>query len=426
MTRGRGFACLFIILTATAIFFSRHLFIEKTPGWADFPDIRIYQVVGKAVLAGVNPYDYSDHVETRRQLRLGMALSPTDFVTVSEDTWNHYLSDNLPGSTVLYALLEKIANGSRRAWRELFIAGDIAILLGLWALMETLKGGILDARRQAAVICLTVFYPILSMSIPFVSEDKQIQTALLLFGAALLLNPDRRSALKDLLVGFVLSFGVIFKLFGIILFPLWLSKARERPISFTIWSIAGGCVPLLLAYWMFGAGPVTAILQRGARASAGLASSGSPWRLLPVTSPMMFVAARLITNLLCVCGLVFLFLKGKIDALNLSAGLGVVLGCLWLQNGSMDRMNIVIMFAIACLATLSTARFLGMALFVTALSAVGFELKQASGGVDQRLDAIIVALFVLAYAVTLSSLRRAPTAGRPGQSQTLADISAPA
>lgn len=425
MTVRRGFAALFLMLTAATIFVSRDAFIGYTRGWEEFPDIRIYQVVGKAVLAGVNPYDYSDHMEKRRQLRHEMATGPTDFITRDQDVWDRYLSANPPGSTMLYALLEKIAQGSRTMWRELFIAGDIAILLGMWALIRNLEGGLSDVQRQAAIICLAVIYPILSMAWPFVSEDKQFQTALLLFGAAILLGPYRESAMRDLLTGFMLSVGVIFKLFGIILFPLWLSKARERPISFTVWSAIGGCVPPLLAYWAFGAGPVTALLHRGANASVGFGTSGSPWQLLAVTNGTVFVAVRLMTVFLCVGGLTFLFWKRKIDALNLSAGLGVVLGCLWLQDGSMDRMNIVIMFAIASLATLSTGRFLWVALFVTAVAAVGFELKFPAG-VDQRLDAILVVLFILAYAAALSSLWFAPIARRPGQNEVIADVSAPA
>lgn len=417
MLARRGLTAVFLLLTAAAIFFTRAAYIRKTAGGEDFPDIRIYQVVGKLVLAGVNPYDFSDHIEKRRQLRLGMATGPTDFVAVDQGVWDQYVSANLPGSTLLYALFEWVAQGSRFVWRELFIAGDVAIFLGLWALMANLKGGVSDVRRQTAIFSLAVIYPILSMAWPFVSQDKQFQTALLLFGAALLLSP-QRSAARDLFTGFVLSLGVVFKLFGIILFPLWLSKVRERPTSFTVWSLLGACAPLVLAYWAFGAGPVTAILHRGVHASTGFAASGSPWQLLPIASDTVLFTLRLITVLLCGWGVVFLFLKGRIDALNLSAGLGVVLGCLWLQSGSIDRMNIVIMFAIASLASLSTARFLCITLLMTAVATVSFGLKYPSG-VDQRIDAIVVTLFILAYAATLLSLWFSSSA-RPASSGAVA------
>src|SRR4051794_6403807 len=112
MTVHRGSTALFILVTVAAIFFTRDAFIQNTRSWEDFPDIRIYQGVGKTVLAGVNPYDFSDQLEKRRQIRFEMATGPTDFVTRDPIVWDGYLSANPPGSTLLYALLERIAQGS--------------------------------------------------------------------------------------------------------------------------------------------------------------------------------------------------------------------------------------------------------------------------------------------------------------------------
>ncbi len=394
----------FLLLAVSAILVTRLLFVNYTRGWEQFPDIRIYQAVGKTVLMGINPYDYADKPELRRQLRLESRTAPGDFVTRSQAVWDLYMSANPPGSTLLYAAFEKIAHGSRFVWRQLFILGDIAILLGMASLINTLPDGMADVRRQAGVFCLSVLYSFLSLYKPFISEDKQFQTAFMLFAAAALLAAHRKSVAQAFFQGVLLSVSVLFKVFGIILLPLWFSKMRYQKLGYMLWSVSGGCVPAILMVLAFGiSGPLTALANRGANSGFGYPLSASPWRLLlPQMSIGVIVAIKITTILSCCTLLVVLLRKGKIDMLNFCAGLGVVLGCLWFQNGSIDRLNILVMFALASVVTLSANRFALLALIATIVSGISFAMKFPEGS-DEVVDAQMVGCVLLAYFATLIS-----------------------
>jgi len=85
-------------------------------------------------------------------------------------------------------------------------------------------------------------------------------------------------------------------------------------------------------------------------ASSNAALHGSPWQLVP------FSVASYVRPLVCaaLASLAALaFAKGRLDTLNFSAAIGVIFVCLWMVGGSMDRMNIAMMFAMFCAATLS-------------------------------------------------------------------------
>jgi hypothetical protein len=226
----------------------------------------------------------------------------------------------------------------------------------------------------------------------------------MLFTAAALLAAHRKSVAQAFFQGMLLSASVLFKVFGIILLPLWFSKVRQQKPSYMLWSVIGGCVPAILMALAFGiSGPLTALANRGANSGFGYPLSASPWRnFLPLMSLSVVVAIKITTILSCCALLVALLRKGKIDMLNFCAGLGVVLGCLWFQNGSIDRLNILVMFALASIVTLSTNRFALLALIATVVSSINFAVKFPEGS-DQVVDAQTVGCVLLAYFATLIS-----------------------
>ena len=155
----------FVLLGIAGILVIRLAVILTTPRTADFLDPRIYQGTGQTMLAGLNPYDYAGQPALRGALRAKMAAGPgVDEFTQTQEAWDYYVSGNLPASTALYALFETVARGSRFEWRLLFILGDIAIFLGLVALLKTLRGSIESASDQAGMLCLTVINPVLIVS----------------------------------------------------------------------------------------------------------------------------------------------------------------------------------------------------------------------------------------------------------------------
>jgi hypothetical protein len=402
----------FVLLCIASIIVIRVGTILVTPRAANFPDLRIYQGTGQTALAGVNPYDFSDHPALREKLRARMAVgADIDGFAQTQDSWNYYVSSNLPASTALYALFETLARGSRFGWRLLFILGDIAIFLGLLAMLKTLHGSVEDAVDQVGMICLAVFNPVLIVAGSAIPEDKQFQTALLLFAATLLLSPTATTRPRGLSIGVVLSLSILFKLFGAFLFPLWLVRARKEGSRFAWWTMLGGLLPLALSFAAFGHYFVATMLARGLKNSIDAPEHASPWMLFPWLVGSEYLIAKIIVVVLFTGVLAVLLTRRRIDLLNFCAGLMVVFACLWLDKGSMNRMNIAIMFAVAALASLSRRLFLYFSAVIVLIGAFGYALGV---GVlkyhPEAVDAVFALLFVCAYLAALAVFARVRSA----------------
>jgi hypothetical protein len=356
------------------------------------------------VLAGVNPYDVAARQSLREDLRARMAAPGTEDFTGTQQSWDYYVSGNPPASTALYALFEAIAHGSRLVWRLLLILGDVALLLGLIALLRTVNGGVESARTQLAVFCLAVVNPVLILSGCAIPEDKQFQTALMLYTASLLLSPAAISARRALWSGFVFSLSIFFKLFGVFLFPLWLARARQEGWRFALWSGFGGLVPAAASLAAFGHYFVGAMAARGVQNSIRGAEHASPWVLLPIGGDAYLIAKIVAVGAYCAL-LLRLFAKRRIDVLNLCAGVNVAVVCLWLDKGAINRMNIAIIFAVAALASLSRAWFVYLSVGLAAVSTVAYGVAfGALRAHPDSVDSLLVLLFVLSYLAVLVRL----------------------
>lgn len=399
----------FLIAGIAAIIISRVLVIVATPQTRDFPDPRIYQGAGQVVLSGINPYDYSDQPEMREALRLSQMepkLGMSDFAA-SIDSWNYYVSGNLPASTALHGALEFLSGGSRTAWRYLLIAGDIAMLLGLLALLRSVRGGVREVSDQVAAFCLVVANPALVISGTAIPEDKQFQTALMLLSAALLLAPLPASTAQSLKSGLVLSLSVLFKLFGAFLLPLWLVRTLKERSRYAVLTILAALVPIVASLAAFGWHFVMAMSARGVRDSVQGAQHASPWTLFPWLAGQSLIIVKAVVVVLACAALIVLCIRRRIDVLNCCAGLAVAFVCIWLDKGSMDRMNIAIVFAIASLASLSATAFLAFSIAATVLAttAYGIGLGILHAHFEQ-VDAVLVFAFVVGYFTLLATRPR--------------------
>jgi hypothetical protein len=420
------FACLplsqrkFVLVAIVCIIITRIAVIVVTPRSADFLDPRIYQGAGQMVLAGVNPYDFADKKPLREKLRAGMAAPGTEALTETQQSWDYYVSSNPPASTALYALFEAVAHGSRVVWRLLFILGDAALFLGLVALLRTVNGGVERAGTQIAVFCLAVLNPVLILSGCAIPEDKQFQTALMLYAASLMLSPVANSVRRALWSGVVFSLSIFFKVFGVFLLPLWLARVRREGWRFALWSGLGGLVPAAASLAAFGPYFVGTLAARGVQNSIRGPEHASPWVLFPLGGEPYVIAKILVVGGFCAL-LLGLFAKRRIDVLNFCAGISVAFACLWLDKGAINRMNIAIVFAVAALASLSRAWFGYFAVGIACLSAVAYAVGLGVLRVHpDSVDSLLVLLFVLAYLAVLVRLAIAKPehAGRssPGES----------
>jgi hypothetical protein len=279
--------------------------------------------------------------------------------------------------------------------------GDILLFFGLVALVKSTGGDIEDRSTQIGIVCLCILNPLLLKEGGFTPEDKQFQTALLLFGAALLLsqNSSTRHYIKT---GLVLSVGIFFKMFSIFLFPLWLQRAVPGRARFIIWTLAAGLVPAILSFAFFGYRFIGLMFDRAMNNSTGAAAHASPWALIPSLGGTPLLIAKLVISAACAALLATLILKKRIDALNFSAGAAVIFACIWLDAGSLDRMNIAIIFAIAALMSLKPEWFSALAVLNLIAGAVTVGVSILFYGKEEVVEAAYVLLFLVAYFATLA------------------------
>ncbi len=314
-------------------------------------DLSIYQETGQLVVNRVDPYDFAGNRERRTALRMdGHGVG--DWARTDEAAYNFYVSGNLPGSTALYGLIEWVTQGNLRLWRLILALGDVAVAAIAFHLMRQCGLELDNGRDQRLFALAAVFYPSLIYWGLVRAEDKQFETALLLSGA-LLIGMGARSAKRPAwLVGVIFSLGILFKALGVFLTPLVIDYFRRRPWrEAAIGGLVAALVALLLCA-MFDRAFFHLMFARFAvsTVSAVGALHASPWQLFPESA---FHVGRPLVVLALGGMLLAGYLRDTIDVLNLCAGALLIAICIATVNGSMDRMNMAMMFAMFSIASLS-------------------------------------------------------------------------
>jgi hypothetical protein len=382
----------------------RVILIQATPIYDSAGDLSIYTEVGELVVNGVDPYNPDAKHDLREELR----LNNHGVASLDKATYDYYVSGNLPASTALYGLIEWLSGGSGpHNWRLILISGDLALLFAAYFFLR--RNGI-DLGRlpaQFALALSTIWYPSLLFWGTAFPEDKQYQAALMLTLAALLTAPARKPRLNAALIGAVGSLSVLFKAFGFFLAPLAIQFFLRRPRRELIIAVIVGMIVALPLVFYFDLSFATRLLDRLRAGGAVLTSHnfhGSPWQLPPYA---WVFYARPAVSLMLVGLAIVAYYQSAIDLLNCIAALCVVFVCLWLVGGSMDRMNIAMIFALICTASLSVQTFLVLSALncVFQLPIYVFVIKrmQYAYGIEfQMPDAVATTIFVIIYFAMLS------------------------
>jgi hypothetical protein len=102
-------------------------------------------------------------------------------------------------------------------------------------------------------------------------------------------------------------------------------------------------------------------------------------------------------------GVAVSYYRGTIDLINASAAALVVFICLWIVSGSMDRLNIAMMFAMMSLATLSVTRWrqlvaINFAVQLPIYACVAARLREPQWFFGSEIpDAAATTVFVVSY-----------------------------
>jgi hypothetical protein len=392
----------FLALAMIALVVTRIMIVQITPANDDFIDLSIYCEVGELVVNGVDPYDTEAKRDLREQLRLnGHGAAP--YVTASKGSYDFYVSSNWPASTLLYGAIEWLSRGSPHGWRLILISGDLAIALATFFFLRRVGVKLDRVETQVAFALSAIFYPSVIQWGTVLAEDKQFQIALMVALAGLLITPGRTPSLNAAAIGILGCLSVMFKVLGIFLAPVALCYFWSRPKRELLIAIGAALVIALPMILFFDIAFVVRMFTRFREGTSPLAMVGSlhasPWSLLP--NPWG-VYARPIASCALVALAIAAFVRGRIDLLNCCAALSVVFACLWLLGGSMDRMNIAMIFALISTATISarawqTLTLINFLVQVPIYLAV-FRHKQYALGLDPELpDAVATAIFVVSY-----------------------------
>jgi hypothetical protein len=247
-----------------------------------------------------------------------------------------------------------------------------------------------------------IYYPSAIQWGVIYAEDKQFQTALMLLLAGLVIkSASKAPAATAIAIGAVASFGILFKALGVFLVPSVLNYFRARPRHELILALVFATIIAACVFLYFGTAFVSLMAARAVGASSALAAShGSPWTLLPLAAAHYARPALCAILLVCVS---LAYCYQKIDLLNLCAAACVIFTCLWITSGSMDRMNMAMIFAMMSLATVSVGKWrtlvtVNFACQIPIYLVVIAKLNELKWLVfPERSDAIATTIFLTSY-----------------------------
>src|SRR5262249_10418924 len=390
----------FLLLAATALIVSRAVIIVATPAQNNNIDLSIYREAGQLVLAGVDPYAFQAQPNLGEKFRTD-GRGAVRWVAEDVNRYNYYVSSNLPGSTLLYAAVERLSRGSPLGWRIAFMLGDLLMLLSAYFFFMRSEAPFNEPLPRLAFVALFLAYPSLLIWGTVLPEDKQFQTALLLMLAALVVAPSAsgRKLVNGAAIGGVAAVGIPFQALGAVRLPLAGRYLIRRPIRETAAALATFSAVALGLVWPFSGAFIDLIANRAYAGSTSAPGHASPWTLLPSFMPLQYLRPAITLAAVCIC--LIAYCKGKIDLLNCLAGCLVAVVCIWITTGSMDRMNIAMIFALVCLATVSSKLWPRL-IFANAVAQAliypaGIVLNHATAETLEACDAWATALFLVLY-----------------------------
>jgi hypothetical protein len=402
---------VFLTWAISAIVASRLVVIFLTPIADQNIDLSIYLEVGELVSNGVDPYDFSSQASLREKLRLN-DKGASDYVKRTPAGYDYYVSGNLPGSTALYGLLGGISDNPK-VWRIAFIFGDVSIALAAFFFLRRIGISLLTSGQKLTFAAAVVAYPSLIEWGTFWPADKQFQTALMLLVMGLLLTTPKFPFKAAMAIGIAGCLSVFFKALGVFLLPLAIAYFYRRPWRETAVAAVAFLATTIPFLAFFKLSFVQLMINRVLTGSAAAAvGHGSPWVFVPAS---WLPVARPLVCVTLFAMITALYWRGKIDLLNGMAASMVVFLCLWTLGGSMDRMNIAMMFALMCIAALSVQywQYLTFFNFAIQVPIYGYYIIQAPVYLhyysiphfpwffDNRdlepLDAIATGIFLMSY-----------------------------
>lgn len=390
----------FFLILLGLIFISRIVLIFLTQKLNSLPDLSIYIATGQLVANGINPYDYLDAPNIRESLRVYWTGIEPGF-SENIDRFNYYVSSNLPASSMLYGFIYLLFGDNPNYFRLFFVLGDVFMAS---ATVILLRGKLISEESgvyKAFLIIIFCAYPTLLVHGTVIAEDKQFQTALLVLASALMIGSNPSGFFRHCINGFVLGLSVLFKFLGVFLIPLYLKKYFKDYRGFFISGISGLLI-FLISILLFGFDYIEVTSQRASGSSLRFPEHASPWVLLiDFWDDSILFYSKILSSML-VISFVFMYIKNRLDILNLCASCIVIFLSLWLNDGAFNRLNMGFVFALICLAMVNINYGLALLVMNCAFQFIVYiTLFLVMGLKVAAYDYLMAAFFVLTYLIFL-------------------------
>lgn len=216
----------------------------------DWINLKIYRSAGALVVEGINPYSLGPGPLSAAADAIRMMAVYFDPHSSQLSNWPGYVSSNPPLSTLLWGGLEHLSAlvGAKLAFHYVFSFVDF-VLFALGVFLARELSGKVTAKQLVAVAALTILNPLLLWFGTVLAEDKQIQTAIVLFLVLLLVQQKSNYFLLGLVSATLILFKVVgFPLLLLVAWKLFTSGKARDYIPITI----GAAIPALISFWVFG------------------------------------------------------------------------------------------------------------------------------------------------------------------------------
>ena len=384
-------------------FLIRGLFIHLTPSQNQFIDLKIYRDAGELILNGINPYDFSDNLTLRNQLRTD-SLNYEPFVSESQSRWDYYSSSNLPLANTLFGIIEKYFN-SALAYRIIFAIGDsMAVVLIVLILTKIINRDKLNSNLVLGFLSIpiVVFGAILIALSPYfilwgvlLPGPKGIGLFFIL--SSIYFSLSDRKFFWLFLAPVFLAFSVNFIGLGLFIAPLsfnlLLKKAKNKfdvfffilvGVIITFISLLP-FIPEIFGMMSNRASPKD-IPQHASMWVGVFDFFPSYWKLIKYSFITIFTYVNTLG-----------FLKRKIDFSIVSASLMLLFTVVYLDSGSMDRINIAIVTSLLLILISGYYNFFLVNSILYLIFGSTSLLYSVYSGVNENLDAIFCLIFVGFY-----------------------------
>ncbi|MBX2959213.1 MAG: hypothetical protein KF732_04585 [Flavobacteriales bacterium] len=393
---------ILLILIFVFAFITRLYLIYNTPYQNESIDLNIYRDGGQLITNGINPYNYSDKIDIRNQLRLD-SIAFNVWICETQERWDFYASSNLPLSLLFYGLIDSISDGNSTIYRIFFdiidalLALVIAlILLRFWKLNPSFINLILLLGAGALSPTLLLWGAIFP-------EDKGLQILLMLL--AILLAIDRKWFLSSIFLGC----SIAFKGLGVFIIPLCLfflinenqkiHKSNKKQFKLILLYLS--LTFFFSIIWFLPYMPeIFEMMKKRIEMNLGsevIPEHGSIWVIVMNIFPNKweYIKTFSIAIISILWGYAFLFRKVNIPALSLF--ILVLFVDILLLKGSMDRMNIglIVSMVFFSFIDIKYARILGWYTII-----IGFYLYYPlirQNRIDESVDGIYTMGYLILF-----------------------------